>query len=159
MLDRLRFLNETQLIKLPATDDAFSLNDENITKSCQVSSLKQSLTKFISTDMRNLTRKIINQKDSYLCAPISVTTLLRHAMEHDLAFHKKDFSHSFENILSSITLVIYPRSMAGLNLNPNRKEIKNQLTQIQLLVERICYKTYLILARQPDLSYNLSTDL
>ena len=65
-------------------------------------------------------------------------------MKHDLGFMKVDQSHSFENILSSLVLVIYPRSMAGINMNPKIKETERQTTQIETLLQRVCYKTFLM---------------
>jgi hypothetical protein len=95
-------------------------------------------------EMINLTKNIHDQGYSQLCVPISVTNLIRHAMEYDMGFDKKDFSHTFENILSSITMVIYPRSMAGLNLNPKRNEVDTQLTDIESLLKRICFRTFIM---------------
>jgi hypothetical protein len=46
--------------------------------------------------------------------------------------------------LASLTLIVFPRSMAGLNLNPKKEEEKNQLTEIELLLKRVCEKTYLM---------------
>ena len=41
-------------------------------------------------------------------------------------------------------MIIFPRSMAGLNLNPNEKEKEFQENQIEALLQRICQKTYLM---------------
>ena len=87
-----------------------------------MSSLKQNATKCVELGMQNLTKNIFDQKSSELCVPISVTTLLRHAIRTDLNFDEIDVSHTFEEILSTLTMIVYPRSMAGLNLNPNEKE-------------------------------------
>ena len=132
------------MIKIPSTDETFSLNDENLTQSCQLSHLKNNMTKCVFNGMKNLTRRIADQKSSQLCVPISITNLIRHAMKHDLGFMKVDQSHSFENILSSLVLVIYPRSMAGINMNPKIKETERQTTQIETLLQRVCYKTFLM---------------
>jgi len=78
-----------------------------------------------------------------LCVPISVATLLRFAIKNDLGF-EDDYDYSAEAILSSLILIVYPRSMAGLNLNPNQKESEFQLNEIELLLERLCKDTYLM---------------
>jgi hypothetical protein len=52
--------------------------------------------------------------------------------------------YSAEKILSTLTLIVYPRSMAGLNLNPKKEESDFQLNQIELLLERVCKNTYLM---------------
>ena len=111
-----------------------------MTKSVNVSSLKQTATKFVNQDLQNVTKNVFDQKSSNLCVPISVATLLRFAMKRDLDFENERYSA--EKILASLTLIIYPRSMAGLNLNPNQKETKFQLNEIELLLERLCKKTY-----------------
>ena len=88
---------------------------------------------------------MLDQKSSNLCVPISVATLLRFGIKKDLGFEddKYDF-YSAEKILSTLILIVYPRSMAGLNLNPNQKETEFQLNEIELLLERLCKKTYLM---------------
>ena len=63
-------------------------------------------------------------------------------MKNDL--HFEDGDYSAEAILASLTLIIFPRSMAGLNLNPKKEETEFQLNQIELLLERLCKKTYLM---------------
>ena len=40
-------------------------------------------------------------------------------------------------------MVVYPRSLAGLNLNPKKEEKDFQTSNIETLLERICQKTYL----------------
>ena len=94
--------------------------------------------------MQNLTKNVFDQKSSQLCVPISVTTLLRHAMKKDLDCRDNDENYSFEAILSTITMILFPRSMAGLNLNPNEKEKDFQENQIEILLQRVCQKTYLM---------------
>ncbi|CBY43091.1 unnamed protein product, partial [Oikopleura dioica] len=85
-----------------------------------------------------------DQKSSNLCVPISVATLLRFAIKNDLGYVDKRDYYSAESILSTLTLIVYPRSMAGLNLNPKKEETEFQLNQIELLLERLCKKTYLM---------------
>ncbi|CBY43068.1 unnamed protein product [Oikopleura dioica] len=101
------------------------------------------MTKCVNLDFQNLTKNVLDQKWSNLCVPISVTTLLRFAMKNDLAF--VDFTHyyTFDKILTNLTMRIYPRSLAGLNLNPKKVESQFQTNDIETLLERICKKTYL----------------
>ena len=66
-------------------------------------------------------------------------------MKNDLGFVEKNDFYSAEKILSTLTLIVYPRSMAGLNLNPNQKETEFQkFHEIELLLERLCKNTYLM---------------
>ena len=95
--------------------------------------------------MQNLTENVFNQKSSQLCAPISVTTLLRHAIKNDLpAFDDQLGRFSSERILAALTMIVFPRSLAGLNLNPNNKEKENQENEIEILLKRLCKETYLM---------------
>jgi hypothetical protein len=54
--------------------------------------------------------------------------LLRFAIKNDLDFEDNRGAYSTESILAHLTLIVYPRSMAGLNLNPNEEETEFQLT-------------------------------
>ncbi|CBY36229.1 unnamed protein product [Oikopleura dioica] len=108
-----------------------------------MSNLKQQLTKCVNADMQNLTKNTLDQKWSNLCVPISVTTLLRFAINKDLYFHDKRNHYTFEKILTILTMTVYPRSLAGLNLNPKKEEKDFQTNDIETLLERICKKTYL----------------
>jgi len=65
-------------------------------------------------------------------------------MKNDLDFEDKYGRYSAEKILATLTLIVYPRSMAGLNLNPKKEEEKKQMTEIELLLKRVCVKTYLM---------------
>jgi len=40
-------------------------------------------------------------------------------------------------------MIVYPRSLAGLNLNPKKEENNFQTNDVETLLERICKKTYL----------------
>ena len=40
-------------------------------------------------------------------------------------------------------MIVYPRSLAGLNLNPKKEENDFQTNDVETLLERICKKTYL----------------
>ena len=133
----------TSIISL-SSSSVFCLDDSNLTKSLNVSSLKQNTTKCINQDLKNVTENIFDQKSSDLCVPISVTTLLRFAMKEDLGFEDILENYSAEAILVYLNLIIYPRSMAGLNLNPNEEEKEFQANEIELLLDRLCKKTYLM---------------
>ncbi|CBY34845.1 unnamed protein product, partial [Oikopleura dioica] len=134
----------TSIISIPSSSSNFCLDDANLTKSVQVSSLKENSTKCVNQDLENLTKNVLDQKSSNLCVPISVATLLRFAIKNDLGYVDKRDYYSAESILSTLTLIVYPRSMAGLNLNPKKEETEFQLNQIELLLERLCKKTYLM---------------
>ncbi|CBY34846.1 unnamed protein product [Oikopleura dioica] len=134
----------TSIISIPSSSSHFCLDDPNLTKSVQVSSLKQNATKCVNQDLENLTKNVLDQKSSNLCVPISVATLLRFAIKNDLGFKDEIDAYSAESILSTLTLIVYPRSMTGLNLNPKKEETEFQLNQIELLLERLCKKTYLM---------------
>ncbi|CBY13806.1 unnamed protein product [Oikopleura dioica] len=135
--------NITQIISLPNVSNTFCLDDPNLTKSCQMSSLRQKMTKFVNFDFKNLTQNVFDQKWSNLCVPISVTTLLRFAMKNDLSFEDNRNDFTFDKILTTLTMRIYPRSLAGLNLNPKKEENDFQTNDVETLLERICKKTYL----------------
>ena len=132
-----------KIISLQDVSDRFCLDDPNLTKSCQLSSLKQQMTKYVNFDFTNLTKNVLDQKSSNLCVPISVTTLLRFAIKNDLAFDNDIKDYSFDNILTTLTMIVYPRSMAGLNLNPKKEEKDNQMNNVETLIKRICQKTFL----------------
>ena len=93
--------------------------------------------------MQNVTKNTLDQKWSNLCVPISVTALLRFAMKNDLAYYDKYNEYTFEKILTTLTMIVYPRSLAGLNLNPKKEEKHFQTNDIETMLERICKKTYL----------------
>ena len=40
-------------------------------------------------------------------------------------------------------MIVYPRSLAGLILNPKKEESDFQMNDVETLLERICKKTYL----------------
>ena len=133
----------TSIISLPSSS-FFCLDDSNLTKSLNVSSLKRNTTKCVNQDLKNVTKNIFDQKSSDLCVSISVTTLLRFAMKEDLGFEDNIGNYSAEKILVHLNLIIYPRSMAGLNLNPNEEEKEFQTNEIELLLDRLSKKTYLM---------------
>ena len=109
-----------------------------------MASLKQNATKSLQEGMLNLTKNIVDQKTSNLCVPISVTTLLRHAIKTDLNFYDWRGSYTFEKILATLTMIVFPRSLAGLNLNPNKEEQEKQTNEVDILLKRLCQKTYLM---------------
>ncbi|CBY38949.1 unnamed protein product [Oikopleura dioica] len=135
--------NITKIISLENVSGSFVIDDPNLTKSCQMSNLKQQMTKCNNLTMQNLTKNILDQKLSNLCVPISVTALLRFAIKNDLSFFDKDGDYTFEKILTNLTMRVYPRSLAGLNLNPKNEESQFQMNNIETLLERICKKTFL----------------
>ena len=107
--------------------------------------MKRNATKRVNIDLKNVTQNVLDQKISNLCVPISVATLLRPAMKNDLGFKDEYGNYSAEAILATLTLIIFPRSMAGLNLNPNEEETDFQsFNQVELLLNRVCEKTYLM---------------
>ena len=136
----------TAIISIPTSSQVFCLDDENMTKSVNVTNLKENATRRVNQDLENLTKNVLDQKTSNLCVPISVTTLLRHAIKNDLGFDGDLFDdrYSAERILATLTLIIYPRSMAGINLIPNEEETAFQHNEIELLLERLCKNTYLM---------------
>ena len=93
---------------------------------------------------KNLTWIVSDQKSSNLCVPISVTTLLQYAIRHDLHFIDCfTGQYSPEHILITLTMIVYPRSLAGLNLNPKKEEKDFQKNDVETLLERVCKNTYL----------------
>ncbi|CBY40044.1 unnamed protein product, partial [Oikopleura dioica] len=74
------------------------------------------------------------------------TTLLRYAMKNDLAFDDKKNNYTFDKILTTLTMIVYPRSLAGLNLNPKKEENYFRTNDVETILERICKKTYLRLS-------------
>ena len=101
------------------------------------------MTKCVNADMKNPTKNILDQKWSNLCVPISVTALIRFAIKNDLSFFDPDNDYSFERILTTLTMIVYPRSLAGLNLNPKKDESDLQMNDVETLLKRICQKTFL----------------
>ena len=140
--------NITKIISLQNASGSFCLDDPNLTKSLNMSNLKHQMTKCVNLTMQNLTRNIINQNSSNLCVPISVASLLRFAIKNDLGFVEKNFHgrlhFTFEQILTTLTMVVYPRSLAGLNLNPKKEETDFQTNDVETLLQRICEETYLM---------------
>ena len=135
----------TSTITLENASPNFNLDDENLTKSCGMAELKQRLTRIVNCDFDFLTQNVLNQKDSNLCVPISVTVLLRWAIKNDLKVddNEMEFFFTVEKILTKLTMMIYPRSLAGMNLNPRNKEKQFQHNKIELLLRRIKNETYI----------------
>jgi hypothetical protein len=112
-----------------------------------MSNLKHQMTKCMNLTIKNVTNNVLDQISSNLCVPISVTALLRFAMKNDLAFGEKETNHgfllyTFERILTTLTMIVYPRSLAGLNLNPKKEEKDFQTNDVETLLQRICKETY-----------------
>jgi hypothetical protein len=143
----LNFFEIKETISIPWFYKSFYCLDDaigNLTKSCDVSKFKEMVTKALGQNLNNLTKNVIDQKNSKLCVPLSVSILLRHAIENDLDFDDKNGNYTTEKILANLTLIVYPRSMAGFSLNPNKDETGFQVNRIDLLLNRLCQKTYLM---------------
>ena len=99
----------------------------------------------VNFDFQNLTKNVLDQKDSNLCVPITVSVLLRWAIKNDLKVNNWEMELYFtvEKILIRLTMMIYPRSLAGLNLNPKNEEKEFQHNEIELLLKRMKNETYL----------------
>ena len=52
-------------------------------------------------------------------------------------------SFSLDKILTYLTMIIYPRSLAGLNLNPIKEEQDFQSNDVETLLRRMRFTTYL----------------
>ena len=107
-----------------------------------MANLKQKLTKQINLDFKNLTKNVLNQKESNLCVPITVSVLLRWALKNDLRVEDWKMV-TLEIIFTTLVMIIYPRSLAGFNLNPKKEEQEFQENEIELLLKRMKFKTYL----------------
>jgi hypothetical protein len=131
-------------ITLKNASSNFNL-DDNLTKSVAMAQWKQRMTKAVNFDFQNLTKNVLDQKDSNLCVPISLSVLLRWALKMDLKVEDRTMEMFFtvEKILTKLTMIIYPRSLVGMNLNPRNKEKKFQHNNIELLLKRMKNATYL----------------
>ena len=135
----------TSTITLKNASPNFNIDDKNLTKSCGMAELKRRMTRIVNNDFDFLTKNVLNQKDSNLCVPISVSVLLRWAIKNDLKADDNKMEEFFtvEKILTQLTMIIYPRSLAGMNLNPRNKEKEFQQNKIELLLRRLKNETYL----------------
>ena len=135
----------SEIISIKNVNSLVCLYDRNLTKSKNMAILKEKLIKRKNSDFRNLTKNVLNQKESNLCVPISVSALLRWTIKNDLKIKDREMNEYFtlERIFKTLTMIIYPRSFAGFNLNPKKEEQKFQETEIELLLRRLKYKTYL----------------
>ena len=127
-------IKSTKLVSLKDTIPNNVLTDVNLLKTVGVTELKHQLTKIMNMNMNNLTKNILDQKNTLLCVPIAMATLIKYAMKNDLAFDDKLGDFTMEKICISLTMTVYPRSLAGLNLNPNDDEIKSQDGNISMEV-------------------------
>ena len=135
----------TGTIELKNASTNFDL-DRNLTKSCGMAQLKQKMTKAVNFDFKNLTKNVLDQKDSNLCVPISVSILLRSAIRYDSEglTSIEAFEHlTIEKILTQLTMIIYPRSLAGMSYNPRHTDKQFQHAKIEALLKRMKYPTYL----------------
>jgi hypothetical protein len=126
----------TDTITLTNAPSNFNLDDQNLTKSCAMAELKQRMKRVVNFDFDYLTKNVLEEKDSNLNVPISVSVLLRWAIKNDLKVNDDIMERYFtvEKILTQLTVIIYPQSLAGMNLKHN---------EIELLLKRIKYETYL----------------
>jgi hypothetical protein len=134
----------SKIISLANSED-LSLEDPDLTKSVDVAYLKQRFTRAFNYDLKNVSQTVFDQKDSNLCVPICVTTLLRWAIQNDLKTDARTMKedYTFENIFTTITMILYPRSLAGLNLNPKHDEKQFQYNDVFTLLNRLKYPTFL----------------
>ena len=103
---------------------------------------KTKMTPVVIPKMDNLPLFVLNQKTSNLCVPLSLTTLLFSTIEKDLHFVDKAKQYTLERIFITLTMIVYPQSLAGMNLNPNEEEKKYQKNDIITLLDRVCKKTF-----------------
>ena len=124
---------------------AYSIQFVENEASASMAELKQRMTKIVNFDFQNLTNNVLDEKDSALCVPISVSVLLRWAIKNDLKVDDSTMEDYFtvENILSKLTMMIYPRSLAGMNLNPKKEETEFKHNNIELLLKRMKNETFL----------------
>ena len=105
--------------------------------------IKQMMSRSRNIAFHNLSKNVLNQQFSNLCVPIAVTTLIKYSLAHDLNFHDQQNEYSFTRILTSLIMIVYPRSLAGLNLNPKEEETDFQRNDIESLLRRLTKSTYL----------------
>ena len=134
------------VVSLKNLSSDFCLDDKNLTKSCVMAELKRRMTRNVNLNFDNLTKNVLNQKDTNLCVPLSVSVLLRWAIKEDLkvADYKMIRFFTVEKILTNLTMVVYPRSLAGLNLNPRKGEKEFQFNDVHSILKRIKFPTYLM---------------
>ena len=119
--------------------------DNNTTKSRSVAFLRYNYKKISNSAFKNVTQRVVDQKDSNLCVPISISILLRWALQNQLNIEMDEYNdiYTVENILTVMTMIVFPRSLAGLNDNPCHDEKRTQLTETDKLLKRLKFKTYL----------------
>ena len=133
----------TKLVSIKNTIENNILTEINLLKTVSLCEVKHELTKIMNMDMNNLTKNILDQKNSNLCVPVAMATLIKHALEVDLGYVDSLGDFTMEKICISLTMTVYPRSLAGLNLNPKNNEIDYQENDIESLLERMTKRTYL----------------
>ena len=72
-----------------------------------------------------------------------MTTLIKYALHNDLNFQDIRGDFTTQKIFVSLTMTVYPRSLAGFNLNPKKQEMLYQMNSIYELLKRMKNKTYL----------------
>lgn len=135
----------TEIIRLPENLKFKNDDEQNLKKTLQMSSIRFQFKRIKAMDLQDLTKNVPDQNYTELCVPISVAELIRHAMKKYLSFEDRE-EFTTEEILITLTMKVFPRSMAGLNRNPNKEEINFQTNDIETLLERMSKKTFLNLS-------------
>ena len=119
--------------------------DDYTTKSRSVAFFRSNYKKISNSAFKNVTQRVVDQKDSNLCVPISISILLRWALRNQLSIGDDEYNeiYTIENILTVMTMIVFPKSLAGLNDNPRHNEKKTQFTQVDKLLKRLKFKTFL----------------
>jgi hypothetical protein len=132
----------TEIISLPEKLKFEKDVEQKLKKTLQMSSIRFQFKRIEAMDLQDLTKNVPDQKCTELCVPISVAELIRHAMKKYLSFEDRE-EFTTEEILITLTMKVFPRSMAGLNRNPNKKEIDFQRNDVVTLLERMSKRTFL----------------
>jgi len=119
--------------------------DDYATRSRSMAFISYGLKRITNFGFTNVTKNVVDQKNSNLCVPISVSILLRSALERQLTIKPDELKENYtiDNILSVMTMIVFPKSLAGLNYNPKEKEQETQYTCVKRLLKRLKFETYL----------------
>jgi len=133
----------TEVISVNNSED--NALDDFTTKSRSMAFLRSVFIRKNNTAFKNTTKNVVDQKYSNLCVPISVSILLRTALEKQLNIKPDQLEENYtlENILSVMTMIVFPKSLAGMNYNPKKGEEDTQYTKVHKLLERLKFETYL----------------
>ena len=110
-----------------------------------MANLKHRLARIVNLDFMTLTAKNIDERQRSLSVAFSVSALLRWAINNDLKTSdmKMESKYSLDKIFIILTMVIYPRSFRGFNLNPRKADGNFQATDVEILLRRLKYPSYL----------------